>query len=385
MNRRRATYTVPLPPGASKKSNVPKGNRGVGRLTAHQRREPSVEAIEVVTVESLSGFRIGPYRVRREIGRGGMGIIYEAYDETLHREVALKVMRPAVSGEGLPEQERRFLREARALAKVVHPNVTPIYSYGVERGMRYIACQIVRGETLSERLARTGPFGVVEALRIARSVASALDAIHRIGLVHRDIKTSNVMLDESGKATVVDFGLARETAADARITRSDLYVGTPEYCAPEQLRGEDVDGRADVYSLGVVLYEMLTGRPPHDSKSTRVLSRQILLHRAPPLRRRRRDVPKSVERLVDRMLSKDPAKRTESAMEAIRSIDAIADPAGAAHAARSTGILRRLVHSIRRRLPNRRKREFSLTLGVGTAEKVYSARVPESGGNQREG
>ncbi|MBI1851076.1 MAG: serine/threonine protein kinase [Planctomycetes bacterium] len=304
----------------------------------------------MVTVESLSGNRIGPYSVRREIGRGGMGIIYEAHDEALDREVALKVMRPTAGAEGLVEQEHRFLREARSLAKVVHPNVTPIYSYGVQRGLRYIACQIVRGENLSDRLARTGPLGTREALEIARSIASALEAIHRLGLVHRDIKTSNIMIDENGQPKVVDFGLARETTDDARITRSDLYVGTPEYCAPEQLRGEDVDGRADLYSLGVVLFEMLAGRPPHATESTRVLTRQILFERATPLRQVRCDAPKSVERLVARLLAKDRDKRVRSALDAVREFDVLLDPRTAEFEARRRGgLVRRFWRSLFRR------------------------------------
>ncbi len=285
------------------------------------------------TAESLSGARVGAYRIIREIGRGGMGVIYEAQEEALGRDVALKVMRIDPSAD--PAAPRRFLREAKGLAKMMHPNVPAIYAYGVCDGLTYIACQIVRGENLLSRLERDGVPPLGEALRIGRAVASALDAMHRRGLIHRDVKTSNLMLEDGGEVKLIDFGLARDMCDDARITRTDFFVGTPEYCSPEQLAGQDLDGRADLYSLGVVLYELVTGRLPFSAKTTAILYQRILKTRPTPVRRLRPGTPRLVEHLVERLLAKSPERRMRSAAEAMEEIDAIRE--GLERADRGTG------------------------------------------------
>ena len=224
------------------------------------------------------------------------------------------------------EALKRFVLEARALAKLDHPNITAIYSHGRSGELVYIASQFVRGITLAEIIDKGGPLTWRRALSISRDIASALCAAHGAGILHRDIKSDNVMVEDSGKIKLVDFGIARDFRVQHRITQDHHCVGTAEYCSPEQLRAEKLDGRADLYSLGVVLYEMLTGRVPHQGHSTVELYESI---RKRPVRSPRafdRKIPRAVGAFTRRLLQKDRAKRFRSAAETIATIDRLMAP-----------------------------------------------------------
>ena len=197
------------------------------------------------------------YRVESFIGRGGMGVVYRAYDLRLKRSVALKLVAPELS-----QDERfreRFLAETELVASLEHPNVVPIYDAGDFDGRLYLAMRFVEGSDLKSRLAHEGPLEPTKAVAIAAQVGVALDAAHEHGLVHRDVKPSNVLLDTSEHVYLADFGLTRRLDDQVRDPGADRSIGTPAYLAPEQLDGVPVDGRADVYSLGCLLYECLTG------------------------------------------------------------------------------------------------------------------------------
>jgi serine/threonine-protein kinase len=201
---------------------------------------------------------IGPYRIEQQLGQGGMGRIYRAADPD-GRAVALKVIRPEHAAD--PTFRRRFAREARAAQAVKHPHVVPVLASGEHEGTAYLATAYIDGGSLDRRLAREGPLELEAAVRLCLHVASGLAALHRQGLVHRDVKPANILLDATGSAFVTDFGLAKSRDASA-LTRPGFAVGSLHYMAPEQARAEELGPPADVYGLGCVLYECLAGRPP---------------------------------------------------------------------------------------------------------------------------
>lgn len=260
------------------------------------------------------------YRVLRLLGEGGMGQVFLAEDEVLGRPVAVKTISPEVAGRG--EARARFLREARAMATVEHPRVVRVYSFGEREALAYFVMEYVEGEPLADRL-RRGPLGVGESLRITGEVAEALDAAWRRGIVHRDVKPGNILLDREGHVHVADFGLARPRALSGgsdEITREGVFVGSPHYVAPEQARGEQTDFRSDIYSLGVVLYEMLAGRRPFEGKTPTEVVAKHLYEAPPPLRNLAPDAPEAVAQLVERMTAKDPQKRPASYAEVLSTL-----------------------------------------------------------------
>ncbi|MFL5604925.1 MAG: serine/threonine-protein kinase, partial [Gemmatimonadaceae bacterium] len=201
------------------------------------------------------------YLVDVEIGRGGMAVVYRATDLRLHRRVAIKVLPPELAFNG--DVRERFLREAQTSAQLTHPNIVPIFTVDEREGMVYFVMALVDGETLGQRLARTPRLPVEQVKRILVDVADALAYAHAQGVVHRDVKPDNIMLDRtSGRALVTDFGIARAAAGDSRLTVTGVAIGTPAYMSPEQALGErELDGRSDIYSLGVIGYQMLAGEP----------------------------------------------------------------------------------------------------------------------------
>ncbi len=255
-----------------------------------------------------------------------MGVVYLAEDTTLNRRVAIKVMTAS-----LAEEEASgafFLREARAMATVEHPHVVRIYSFGERLGAAYLVMEYVEGESLAERIRRVGKVALDEAMPIALQVTEALEAAWEKGIVHRDVKPANVLLDARGRARVGDFGLAKTVAAvaDSPLTRAGLIVGTPDYLSPEQARGESVDFRSDIYSLGVVLYEMLGGVRPFGGTTPIAIVAHHLHTQPPPLRDLRPDAPASVLTLVESMMDKDRERRPQSYTELRRRIDEWSGP-----------------------------------------------------------
>ena len=257
---------------------------------------------------------IGRYEVLREIGRGAMGIVYEARDPSLGRTVALKVIQPVAEAEELQAYEGRFLTEARVAAALQHPGIVVVHDVGRDpaTGALFIALELLRGETLAD-LARNGPVGWPVVMRIVAQVARALDHAHRHGVVHRDIKPANVIVLPSGEAKVTDFGIARLENARQRLTSTGEFIGTPLYTAPEQARVEDVDGRADVFSLASVAYTLLTGRPPFLAPTIPGIVHRVVYDEPEPLSRLVPDLPPEVEQVLKRALAKDPEGRYPTA------------------------------------------------------------------------
>ena len=269
-----------------------------------------------------TGTTVGRYKIQGLLGSGGMGEVYKAIDPVLGRPVALKVLRPELSRD--PERLSRFLHEARAASALNHPNILTVHEVGDHDGSRYLVSELVEGETLRERVTR-GPLSLREILDITIQAASALSAAHAAGIVHRDIKPDNVMLRPDGYAKVLDFGVATfaraSSSPDAMATMATMgppetgagmIVGTIAYMSPEQARGLQVDGRSDCYSLGVVLFELLTGRAPFAAPTTTDLLVAILEREPPSIRTVAKGLPLQLEWLVEKALEKDPALRYQT-------------------------------------------------------------------------
>lgn len=268
------------------------------------------------------GKRIANYEVLELVGKGGMGFVFRARDISLDREVALKILRPDLLQD--KEFESRFVREARNSAKLEHPGIVQVYSAGKVGDILFIAMQYVRGDTITKIMENDKTFEWKEALHITRNVLEALHSAHRGGFVHRDIKPTNIMVDENGATKIMDFGLMKHVTIADGLTKAGVYYGTPEYSSPEQCQAEtDLDARTDIYSLGAVIYEMLTGRLPHIAETAISLFKKIEGEDPIPVRVLNPDVPKQVEDLVNRMMSRDINKRFQSANQVIAAIDRI--------------------------------------------------------------
>ncbi len=265
--------------------------------------------------------RIGHYKVLQVLGRGGFGIVFRAFDETLQRVVALKVMAPQLAATS--PARKRFLREARSSARVRHENVVQVYEVA-EQPLPYLALEFIPGETLQQKLNRVGPLDVPEVLRIGRQIAEGLAAAHATDLIHRDIKPGNILLEGgSHKAKITDFGLAR-AAADASISQSGIIAGTPNYMAPEQALGETLDQRADLFSLGSVLYQMVAGRPPFRANTTVAVLKRVAEDQPRAIREIIPETPQWLCDIIARLHAKNPDDRYQSAREVA---DVLADGA----------------------------------------------------------
>jgi hypothetical protein len=264
------------------------------------------------------------YHVERLLGRGGMGAVYLARELRLDRPVALKVLPAAVADDGALRD--RFLRETRLAASFSHPNIVPVHAVEEQDGLLAFAMGFVEGESLTERVARNGPLTVRETVRLLQDVGYALAYAHARGVVHRDIKPDNIMLERAtGRALVMDFGIARRASASPHpadgLTRVGEVVGTPEYMSPEQATGDAIDGRSDLYSLGLVAWYALTGRTVMGGGSTQqVLARQ-LTETPPPLASARPDLPAALAASIDRCLAKDPAARFADAAALVEALE----------------------------------------------------------------
>lgn len=257
--------------------------------------------------------RLGQYEVLDIVGRGGMGIVLRAFDEKLHRIVAIKVLAPHLADNG--ESRRRFVREARAAAAVTHDHVIGIYAVEEEGPVPYLVMQFVSGRTLQAKLDQVGPLPLQETLRIGLQLAEGLAAAQRQGLIHRDIKPANILLENGiERVRITDFGLAR-AADDVSLTQSGVVAGTPEYMSPEQAEGERVDHRSDLYSFGSVLYALCAGHSPFQAKSSMALLRRVCGEAPPPLLEINPATPQWLELLVLKLLAKKPAERFASATE----------------------------------------------------------------------
>lgn len=272
--------------------------------------------------------RVGAFRVLRVIGRGGMGVVFEAEDLKLQRRLALKVMLPKAAAD--PAGAARFLREARASAKVRHSNVVTVYQADSFGTVPFIAMELLRGESLHERLRRVGQLPLKDVFNLGRQIALGLAAAHAQGLLHRDIKPANIWLEqcEDGDviAKVLDFGLARSVEGDGSLTQSGMIVGTPQYMAPEQARGATPNIRSDLFSLGCVLYQMTTGRQPFVGRNVLDQLRALAVDVPPQVSELRDNAPSELSRLIHQLLEKVPSSRPASATDVAERLREIATP-----------------------------------------------------------
>jgi len=291
----------------------------------------------------MIGQTISHYKILEKLGAGGMGVVYKAYDTALKRDVALKFLPADLTRD--ESARKRFIHEAQAAAALNHPNICAVHEIGESEEQLFIVMPLVEGQSVRGKL-QGGPLPVGDALDVALQVGRGLAKAHGIGIVHRDVKPGNVLLSGDGQATVVDFGLAK-LATQTRLTKTGMTVGTVGYMSPEQARGEGVDHRTDVWSLGVMLYEMLTGRVPFSGDADPAVVYSILNETPEPVTGIRREVPVALEDVVERALSKAPGKRFETMAEMLTALETV-------EAESQLGIKRRRHAAIKRLM--RRKR-----------------------------
>jgi serine/threonine-protein kinase len=281
----------------------------------------------------MVGQTVGKYRIVSQLGRGGMGTVYKAVDQTLDREVAIKAINPDLSD---PETLKRFRAEALALAKLNHPNITMLFELTEHEGSMLMVMEFVRGETFEALSQRSGPLPVERSRDLCCQMLDALGHAHRAGIVHRDLKPANLMLTESGVVKVMDFGLSRMLNT-AHLTNDGFMVGTPAYMAPEQVLAEEIDGRADLYAVGVVLFRLLTAQLPFTADSGISMAHKQV-HDAPtPVRQLRAELPAAYGSIIGRALTKSPADRFQTADEFKSALTAVHVSAGSATTAPPAG------------------------------------------------
>jgi predicted Ser/Thr protein kinase len=326
--RRKSKTAVPAPetaPDAAAAASVgPDAGAGATGAAEAAAGATSRAAAFAAAAAIGPGSRIGRYTIERQLGQGGMGAVYLAHDPVIGRKVAVKViaLRPDMSDEESYQYQERFLREAQAAGALEHPNIVSVYDVGQDAATRrpYIVMEYVEGEDLKQVIRARAPMPPEGAARIAAQIASALDFAHRRGIVHRDIKPANVLLGARGQVKITDFGVAR--LPDSDLTRSDQFVGSPGFMSPEQLRGGTVDGRSDLFALGVILYELLTGKAPFQGESVSEVLYRISTQPADPPSEAYSDVSPDFDPILERALAKDPASRFQSGQEMVEALAA---------------------------------------------------------------
>src|SRR5579863_3909070 len=295
----------------------------------------------------------GRYRLEARIGAGGMSTVYRALDETLQRQVAIKLMNREVTSDS--DQLERFRREARAVAQLSHPNVVGVIDAGEDAGRPYIVFEYVDGETLKERIRRLGRLPVTEAVAYAIEIARALGAAHARHIVHRDVKPQNVLIDEEGRAKVTDFGIPRTLDEDG-LTADGRVLGTTDYVSPEQALGQRVTGQSDLYSLGIVLYEMLTGEVPFKGENQVAVAMKHVREQLPDVQTKRPEISAALAAIVETATAKRLEDRYADDAELIADLeDVLAIEAARSGSAtgETTAVLRTLPTQTQRRIPFR--------------------------------
>src|SRR5919107_899299 len=298
----------------------------------------------------------GRYRLDAQIGAGGMSTVYRAFDTVLERPVAIKLMHREIASDS--DQLERFRREARAVARLSHPHIVGVIDAGEDEHRPYIVFEYIDGETLKQRIRRLGRLPIDEAIAYAIEVARAIGCAHSNHIVHRDIKPQNVLIDAEGSAKVTDFGIARSLQEDG-LTADGRVLGTTDYVSPEQALGHDVSGQSDIYSLGVVLFEMLTGDVPFHGENQVSVAMKHVREDLPDVQKRRPEVAAGLAAILDRMTCKDLKKRYADAIDLQADLEE-ALSRELARTGRSTGeataVLRTLPKGARSRLPLRMRR-----------------------------
>jgi eukaryotic-like serine/threonine-protein kinase len=316
-------------------------------------------------MSTLVGMQLnGRYRLDAQIGAGGMSTVYRAFDATLERRVAIKLMHREIASDS--DQLERFRREARSVAQFSHPHIVGVIDAGEDDGRPYIVFEYVEGETLKDRIRRMGQLPIDEAVAYAIEIARALGAAHARGIVHRDIKPQNVLIDEEGTAKVTDFGIARSLDEEG-LTAEGRVLGTTDYVSPEQALGNPVSGQTDIYSLGVVLYEMLTGDVPFHGENQVSVAMKHVREDLPDVAVRRPEISASLGSVLDRMTDKDLERRYTDAQTLVADLEDVL-AIEAARSGRSTGeataVLRTLPEGARRRLPLRLRWHLPVALVI---------------------
>ena len=260
------------------------------------------------------------YRLEEKIGSGGMSSVYRAFDPMLERWVAIKLMHRDISND--PDQLERFRREARAVAQLNHPHVVTVIDAGEDDGAPYIVFEYVEGETLKERIRRLGRLPVSEAVAYAIEIGRALESAHANRLVHRDVKPQNVLIDRDGRAKVTDFGIARSLEAQG-LTATGRVLGTTDYVSPEQALGHEVTGQSDIYSLGIVLYEMLTGETPFKADTQVAVAMKHVRDPLPDVQRRRPEISAALAAVVERSTAKETQNRYPSVSQMVHDLEEV--------------------------------------------------------------
>src|SRR5215216_3779998 len=289
------------------------------------------------------------YELEELVGTGGMSSVYKAHDRLLDRDVALKVLHQQYTDDD--EYVERFRREARAVAALSHPNIVTVIDRGEHGGRQFIVFEYVEGDNLKQLIERRGAPPVQTALELAIQIAHGLAFAHQNGLVHRDVKPQNVLLNGDGQAKVMDFGIARSMDVKRGMTTTGTVLGTSDYIAPEQAQGQRVDEHTDVYSLGVVLYELLTGEVPFPGENFVAVAMRHINEPPPPIRARRPDVSPRLEAAIQKAMAKDPAARFQTMAEVADELEACLDEVA------DGGVTLRnaRVRVRRRRVPRRRR------------------------------
>jgi eukaryotic-like serine/threonine-protein kinase len=325
-------------------------------------------------MSTLVGMQLnGRYRLDAQIGSGGMSTVYRAFDSVLERRVAVKLMHREIAAD--TDQLERFRREARAVAQLSHPHIVGVIDAGEEDGRPYIVFEYVEGETLKDRIRRMGRLPVDEAIAYAIEISRALEAAHARHIVHRDVKPQNVLIDEEGSAKVTDFGIARSLDEEG-LTAEGRVLGTTDYVSPEQALGHEVSGQCDIYSLGVVLFEMLTGDVPFHGENQVAVAMKHVREDLPDVQLRRPEVSAGLAAILDRMTD----KHLEHRYPDVHTLEADLEDALAAEAARSgrstgeaTAVIATLPAQTKRRLPLRMRRRFPLFAVIGALVLAVAA------------
>lgn len=269
--------------------------------------------------QSYIGSVLGGCKIESVLGVGGNGIVFLAHDQTLDRKVAIKLFPFGKAAH--KDKTTRFIREAKAIAKIDHPNIVKIHSVGQEDDFCYIVMQYIKGKTLDDFIKEHKKLSLLDSLYITLQIAHALETIHQVNMIHRDIKPSNVIIDEKDRVWVMDFGLVRTNSEDeTMITQTGVYQGTPAYSSPEQCATTSIDSRSDLYSLGVMFYEMLAGKVPHQAETPLTLMKKIVSEEPPPIENLNPEVPENIIFILQRLLEKDPVDRYPSATELVEDL-----------------------------------------------------------------